>query len=94
MRRRTRDVDDLVAVEEWLDVDPARYGSLRQLAEVQGDIQVASEAMHAICGLRSMAVRRLWRDDGESTGVGLQVSIKKFPIGFSTRNFCMVGKFE
>jgi hypothetical protein len=85
---------DLVAVEEWLDVDPARYGSLRQLAEVQGDIQVASEAMHAICGLRSMAVRRLWRDDGESTGVGLQVSIKKFPIGFSTRNFCMVGKFE
>jgi hypothetical protein len=86
-------VSDLVTVEEWLGVDPAQYVQLRQLAEVQGDINIASEAMHAICGLRSMAVSRLWRDDG-SPRAELNVTIKKFPIGFSTRNFCMVGKFD
>lgn len=87
------DNSDLVTVEEWLKVDPAQYGPLKQLAEVQGDINIASDAMHTLCGLRSLAVDRLWQGSKWPEAV-LDVTIKKFPIGFSTRNFCMVGKFE
>jgi len=87
------DSSDLVTVEEWLKVDPTQYGQLKQLAEVQGDIYIASEAMHTLCGLRSMAVDRLWQG-GKTPEAKLDVTIKKFPIGFSTRNFCIVGKFD
>ena len=51
-----KDSSELVTVEEWLKVDPTQYGQPKQLAEVQGDINIASEPMHTLCGLRSMAV--------------------------------------
>lgn len=88
-----KDSSDLVTVEEWLKVDPTQYGQLKQLAEVQGDINIASEAMHTLCGLRLMAVGRLWQGS-KTPEAKLDVTIKKFPIGFSTRNFCIVGKFD
>ena len=88
-----KDSSDLVTVEEWLKLDPTQYGQLKQLAEVQGDINIASEAMHTLCGLRSMAVDRLWQGS-KTPEAELDVTIKKFPIGFSTRNFCIVGKFD
>jgi hypothetical protein len=89
----SKDSSDLVTVEEWLKVDPTQYGHLKQLAEVQGDINIASEAMHTLCGLRSMAVVRLWQGS-RTPEAELDVTLKKFPIGFSTRNFCLVGKFD
>ncbi|KAL9184313.1 hypothetical protein ACHAXT_002399 [Thalassiosira profunda] len=84
---------ELVTAEEWLDVDPAQYGHLKQLAELQGDINLAGEAMHTICGLRAAAVDRLWRNSKWPTA-DLDVSIKTFSVGFSTRNFCLVGSFH
>jgi len=82
----------LIPTETWLTVDPIQYGQLRQLAEIQGDINIASKAMHTICGLRAMAVNRLWRQSLPKTK--LDISIKQFPLGFSTRNFCLVGQIK
>ena len=82
----------LVSVDQWLDVDLAQYENLKHLAELQGDISLASKAMHAICGLRAMAVNRQWRS--KRPGELLDISIKSYPIGFSTRNLCLVGRFS
>jgi hypothetical protein len=82
----------LIPTETWLTVDPIQYGQLKQLAEIQGDINIASKAMHTICGLRAMTVDRLWRQSLPKTK--LDISIKQFPVGFSTRNFCLVGQIK
>jgi Methyltransferase domain len=76
---------DRIRVEEWLSVDANDYNALKILAEVQGDTALASEAMHTICALRSAAfIRRATKP--------VQVSIRTFPIAFSGRNFCLVGR--
>ena len=84
---------ELVSAEEWLNVDAEVYGHLKQLAELQGDINTASKATHSICGLRAMAVGRLWRNS-RWPAAELHASIKTFPIGFSTRNTVLLGKFN
>ena len=81
-------------VNEWLNVESKTYESLKQLAELQGDISMSSQAMHSICGLRAIAVQRHWQNSRWGPGVKLSTKIKSFPIGFSTRNLCLVGKFE
>jgi hypothetical protein len=83
----------LVTAEEFLGVDTDLYSSLGQLAELQGDIKLASKAMHTINALRAAAVDRLWRSKRGSQEK-IKTSIKTFPIGFSTRNFCLVGKYD
>jgi hypothetical protein len=85
-----------VTVEEWLMVDPIQYEQLKRTAEVQGNIQLASEAMHTVCGLRSIAVDRQWHGSRRwpAAKLGLIIEIMKFPIAFSTRNFCLVGSFN
>jgi SAM-dependent methyltransferase len=85
---------ELVTVDEWLNVDSTSYESLKQLAELQGDITMSSRAMHSICGLRASAVQRRWQNSRWRPDVQLSTKIKSFPIGFSTRNLCLVGKFE
>jgi len=80
-------ITELVTSEEWLGVDPSDYKHLKHLAELQGDIDIASKAMHTICGLRALAVSR-------RSAANLDISILKFPVGFSTRNLCLVGKFN
>ena len=82
-----------ITVEQWLMVDPIQYEQLKRTAEVQGDIKFASEAMHTVCGLRSIAVNRLWQGS-KSKEVDLTIKIKRFPIAFSTRNFCIIGTFN
>ncbi|KAL3784756.1 hypothetical protein HJC23_003508 [Cyclotella cryptica] len=82
---------NLVAIEEWLQVEQEFYEPLKRLAEVQGDMNLASRAMHTICALRASAVDRLWKDNRWSSLIS--TSIKSFPIGYSTRNLCLVGKF-
>lgn len=84
---------ELVTAEEFLGVDPDQYTPLKQLAELQGDIKLASKAMHTINALRALAVDRLWKKK-TSTRVSIHTSIKTFPIGFSTRNFCLVGQYD
>jgi len=72
-------------VDQWLAVDPSRYDLLKLTAEVQGDISLANEAIHSICALRAAAIEAR----SESC---LKVSIKSFPVAFSSRNFCLVGR--
>ena len=84
---------ELVTAEEFLDVDPDQYTSLKQLAELQGDIKLASKAMHTVNALRASAVDRLWQSKKRSQE-RISTSVKTFPIGFSTRNFCLVGKYD
>mmetsp|Transcript_46459 Transcript_46459/g.98545 ORF Transcript_46459/g.98545 Transcript_46459/m.98545 type:complete len:815 (+) Transcript_46459:84-2528(+) len=84
---------ELVMSSHWLDVDSSLYEHLKQLAELQGDYQMAGKAMHTICGLRLKAVDRLWHSS-RWPSAELDIAIKTFPIGFSTRNFCLVGSFN
>ena len=81
---------ELVPVEEWLSVNETEYARLKQLAELQGDIDLASQAMHTICGLRAAAVSRSWG----RTHYPVSITINSFPLGFSTRNLCLVGRFQ
>ena len=83
----------LVTVPEWLSVDPTQYEHLKQLAEIQGDASVSGQAMHTICALRGTAVKRHWRSTVFPNS-NISVNIKTFPIGFSTRNHCIIGKFN
>jgi hypothetical protein len=75
----------LLPVEEWLNIDPHRYQGIKNLAEIQGDIELANRAIHTICALRSATV------DRRST-LPFDISVKMFPVAFSTRNFCLVGR--
>jgi 2-polyprenyl-3-methyl-5-hydroxy-6-metoxy-1,4-benzoquinol methylase len=84
----------LVTAEQWLGVNSTEYDALKQVAELQGDIQLAAQAMHTICGLRATAVQKAWRGSERFPTTVLSTSIKSFPIGFSTRNFCLVGKYQ
>lgn len=74
-----------VPVEQWLDVDAFEYDALKAIAEVQGDMNLASQAIHTICAIRASAVER-------HSNARVKVSIKTFPIAFSTRNHCLVGE--
>jgi SAM-dependent methyltransferase len=90
-----------VAPSDWLGVAPARHLSLLRAAELQGDGATAAAAMHAVAALRAEAALRHWRTGwaatGEGTGeggeakTGLAVTIKQFPLAYSTRNLCIVG---
>ena len=89
-----KDDIELVTVDEWRHVESSAYESLKQLAELQGDIGMSSTAMHSICGLRARAVQRCWQNSRWRPEVQISTKIKSFPIGFSTRNLCLVGEFE
>lgn len=75
---------------EWLGLDEKSMISLTKAAELQGDIASADVAIHTICALRARAVEKNWR--GEKGIEMLDIRIKTFPFGFSTRNYCIVGK--
>jgi 2-polyprenyl-3-methyl-5-hydroxy-6-metoxy-1,4-benzoquinol methylase len=74
---------------EWLGLEENSMVALSKAAEVQGDIKVAGEAIHTLCALRAMAVKRYWSGTNSDR---LDIRIKTFPIEFSTRNYCIVGK--
>jgi len=69
-------------VEDWLGVPSQDWNALKLLAEVQGDVLLQSQAMATICAIRANAA---------SLKSGVHVSIKSFPIQYSTRNICIVG---
>ena len=75
---------DRLAAKEWLDVDSEAYEKIKGLAEIQGDLKLANRAIHTLCALRLTAVQ-------SRASVPMNVSIRTFPVAFSTRNFCLVG---
>uniref|UniRef100_A0A7S1YSU2 Methyltransferase domain-containing protein n=1 Tax=Ditylum brightwellii TaxID=49249 RepID=A0A7S1YSU2_9STRA len=91
-------------VAEWLNMEEVQLDCLRLLAEIQGDFEMAGKAMHTLCALRAGAVARhhgksqemLSRksDDRGDESIDLDISIKTFPIGFSTRNLCIIGRLK
>jgi Ribosomal protein L11 methylase len=74
---------------EWLGLEEKNMLALLKAAELQGDINVSGEAIHTLCSLRARAVKRYW---SETNNEQLDIRIKTFPIEFSTRNYCIVGK--
>ena len=69
-------------VEDWLGVPPEDWNALKLIAEVQGDTILQSKATATICALRAHAA---------SQKSLVNVSIKSFPIQYSTRNVCLIG---
>lgn len=70
-------------VEDWLGLSANDWNALKLIAEVQGDTALQSEATATICAIRAHAA---------NLKSGVEVSIKSFPIQYSTRNICLVGK--
>lgn len=71
-------------VEDFLDIPSSEWWALKYLAEVQGDAALSSEAIHTICAVRADAVSR--------KSPNCLIDIKSFPIQYSTRNICLVGR--
>ena len=84
----------LVRPSEWLGMEEDSMVALTQAAEIQGDIDVSGEAIHTLCALRARAVENHAQGStGSNAEYSINVGIKTFPLGFSTRNYCIVGKF-
>jgi 2-polyprenyl-3-methyl-5-hydroxy-6-metoxy-1,4-benzoquinol methylase len=71
-------------VEHFLQIPEADWWAMKYLAEIQGDFFVSHQAIHTLCAVRADAISRLHTT--------CTVSLKSFPIQFSTRNLCLVGK--
>jgi len=95
----------LTPVPEWLGMPPGDWSALKLLAEVQDNIPLASEAIGIICAIRAQAALQkmsLEMNEGDGAtseaivsgtlGAEREITIKRFPIQFSTRNTVLVGK--
>ena len=79
-------------VPEWLGVPPEDWSALKLLAEVQGDIPLASEAIGIICAVRAEAAKsKLEESDAMVANTKPKIKIRSFPIQYSTRNTVLVG---
>jgi 2-polyprenyl-3-methyl-5-hydroxy-6-metoxy-1,4-benzoquinol methylase len=76
------------SVPDWLDLPPDDWSALKLLAEVQGDIPLASEAIAMVCAVRAEAVTKHLMQDREPVP---NISIRSFPIQYSTRNTVLIG---
>lgn len=76
--------EEQVLVSEWLGLPPEDWSALKLLAEVQGDITLANEAIGILCAVRAQVA---CNDVSQE-----RVCIKRFPIEFSTRNTVLVGR--
>jgi SAM-dependent methyltransferase len=73
-------------VEDFLRIPSAEWSALKCLAEVQGDLSLSSQAIHEICAVRAEAVSHQLRN--------CEIEIKSFPVQYSTRNLCLVGRIK
>ena len=79
----------------WLGMKENEMVALAKAAEIQGDTSISSKAIHTICALRAKAVMINFRYDKNEITANIKypiVRIKTFPIGFSTRNYVLIGK--
>lgn len=81
-----RSCERLGTVADWLDTNSDDLEVLQRAAEIQGDTGTSASAMHSICSLRAAAAARRRKS--------VSVEIRTFPIGFSTRNLCIIGKMS
>jgi SAM-dependent methyltransferase len=83
----------LMRPSEFLGMEEESMVALTSAAELQGDIKNAGEAIHTLCALRAQAVKTYWQEccTDEVQPSYYDIQIKTFPIGFSTRNYCIVG---
>jgi hypothetical protein len=77
-------------VPDWLGVPPEDWSALKLLAEVQGDIPLASEAIGILCAVRAEAARKKMISEDENMEEP-DIKIRSFPIQYSTRNTVLVG---
>jgi 2-polyprenyl-3-methyl-5-hydroxy-6-metoxy-1,4-benzoquinol methylase len=85
---------DETTVEEWLGISAVDWSVLKKLAEMQGDIGLARQAMELICAIRADAVKNQWKKEPNKNGkCQVKVAIRQFPIEYSTRNTVLVGSF-
>jgi SAM-dependent methyltransferase len=78
------------AVHDWLGLPPGDWSGLKLLAEIQGDISLASDAIGILCAVRAENVRKKLLSADPDTEVP-NVEIRSFPIQYSTRNTVLVG---
>jgi 2-polyprenyl-3-methyl-5-hydroxy-6-metoxy-1,4-benzoquinol methylase len=78
------------SVADWLGLPLEDWAALKLLAEVQGDIPLASEAIAMVCAVRAEAVTKhlMMRNNDEPVPT---ISIRSFPIQYSTRNTVLMG---
>jgi 2-polyprenyl-3-methyl-5-hydroxy-6-metoxy-1,4-benzoquinol methylase len=91
------DSNQQVSVPAWLDIPNDDWSTLKLLAEIQGDVTLANEAIATVCAVRANAACRYLSLDNPTT-VDTErkvssVTIKRFPIEFSTRNTVLIGKY-
>jgi len=86
----------MVPPSTWQNIPSCDLDALKRVAELQGDIHTAGLGMHSICAVRAKAAQYHYRQKNEciNTKVDLEIKIKAFPMRFSTRNFCIVGKLS
>jgi hypothetical protein len=75
------------SVPEWLGLPPEDWAALKLLAEVQGDIPLASKAIGTICALRARAAKEKLTQE---LNIEPNIEIRSFPIQYSTRNTVLV----
>eukprot|EP00536_Pseudo-nitzschia_multiseries_P005665 jgi/Psemu1/285945/fgenesh1_pg.109_\ len=95
-------INTLTSVPEWLGIPPGDWSALKLLAEVQGNIPLASEAIGIICAIRAQAAhQKMTIEKNRDEAIGYdsvtddsegKIAIKSFPIQYSTRNTVLVGK--
>lgn len=89
LKKSDNDDIQIYRPHEWLNMEEEKLFSLTSAAELQGDVKNSGDAIHTLSSLRAEAVRRhLHGTLHDST---LDISLKTFPISFSTRNYCIVG---
>jgi 2-polyprenyl-3-methyl-5-hydroxy-6-metoxy-1,4-benzoquinol methylase len=71
-------------VEHFLQIPKADWWAMKYLAEIQGDFFLSNQAIHTLCAVRADAISQLHTE--------CTVTLKSFPIQYSTRNLCLVGK--
>jgi hypothetical protein len=84
-RHPDEDHFELVTPSQFLGMTDKDMISLASSAELQGDMEISGKAIHTLCAVRAKAVKNQHSKLAD-------VSIKTFPLCFSTRNFCLVGK--
>ncbi|VEU38526.1 unnamed protein product [Pseudo-nitzschia multistriata] len=92
----------LTKVQDWLGLPPGDWSALKLLAEVQDNIPLASEAIGIICAIRAQAAKNKMamekKDDSNESAASRvvdqdrEITIKSFPIQYSTRNTVLIGK--
>lgn len=85
--QQASDEDDfqLVKPSQFLGLTDEDMILLASSAELQGDMEISGKAIHTLCAVRAKAVKK-------QHSTLASVNIKTFPIRYSTRNFCLVGK--